>query len=102
MLQELGYTVLEAADGEDAVRVFQENKDRVQLILCDLIMPKKSGRETLEEIKKIKPAIKAIFMSGYTADVIEQKDLMDEGKNFLSKPASMVDLAGKIRAVLES
>jgi PAS domain S-box-containing protein len=102
MLRELGYPVLEAVDGDDALKVFQENRDRVRLILCDLILPKRSGRETLEEIKRTKPDIKAVFTSGYTADIIKQKGLMDEGMSLLAKPVSMIDLARKIRAVLDS
>ena len=96
MLQEFGYRVLEAVDGEDAVRVFRENGDKVQLVLCDLIMPKKSGKETVEEIRKHKPDIKAIFTSGYTAEVIAQKGLLEEGIHFLSKPVSMIDLIRKV------
>ncbi|HEX9020163.1 MAG TPA: response regulator [Nitrospirota bacterium] len=102
MLQESGYTVLESADGEDAVRVFRENRDKVRLLLCDLIMPKKNGRETYQEIKKMQPGAKVIFTSGYTADIIAQKGLLEEGLNFLSKPLSMIDLARKVRDVLDS
>ncbi len=102
MLQEFGYTVLEAADGEEAVRVFRENKDRIKLLLCDLIMPKKSGKETYEEIKIMRPDVKAIFTSGYTSDIIARKGLLEEGINFMSKPVSMIELSGKIREVLDS
>lgn len=102
MLREFGYTVLEAEDGEDAVRVFRENGDAVQLVLCDLIMPKKSGKETLEEIKRTRPDMKVIFTSGYTADIIAQKGMLEEGINFLSKPVSMIDLIRKIREVLHA
>ena len=54
MLEEFGYTVLEAADGIEALAVFQEHRDQVQLVLCDLIMPKMNGRETHAAIEKIK------------------------------------------------
>ncbi len=102
MLREFGYKVLEAVDGEDALRVFRENANKVQLVLCDLIMPKKSGKETLEEIRKTRPDMKAIFTSGYTADIIAQKGMLNDGINFLSKPVSMIDLIRKIREVLHS
>jgi response regulator RpfG family c-di-GMP phosphodiesterase len=65
-------------------------------------MPKKSGKETYEEIKKLKPETKAIFTSGYTSDIIAQKGLLEEGINFMSKPVSMIDLARKVRDVLDS
>ena len=102
MLQELGYTVLEAADGKEALSVFERNKERVHLVLCDLILPKKNGKEAFEDIRKMKPEIKAIFTSGYAADILEEKGLMDEGIHFLSKPVSMMDLSRKIREALGS
>jgi CheY-like chemotaxis protein len=102
MLREFGYSVLEAADGEDAIKVFLDNRDKVRLVLCDLIMPKKSGKETYEEIKKMKPDMKAIFTSGYAPDSIAETGLLEEGINFMSKPVSMIDLIRKIRQVLDS
>jgi CheY-like chemotaxis protein len=102
LLEEYGYTVIEAVNGEDAVRVFQENEDRIQLVLSDLIMPKKNGREAYEEMKKIRPEVKAIFSSGYTADIITQKGLLKEGVDFIAKPLNPADLLKKIRDVLGS
>jgi two-component system, cell cycle sensor histidine kinase and response regulator CckA len=102
MLEEFGYTVVEAVDGEDAIKLFQENKGKIQLVLCDLIMPKINGKETFEQIKKIRPDIKGIFISGYTSDIIAQKGVMEDGVNFISKPLSTSDLFNKIREVLES
>jgi len=102
LLQEYGYTVLEAADGEDAVRVFQEHKDRIQLVISDLIMPKKNGREAYEEMNRIRPGVKAIFTSGYTADIITQKGLLEAGVDFISKPMNLAELLKKIRDVLAS
>ncbi|OGW47486.1 MAG: hypothetical protein A2078_02350 [Nitrospirae bacterium GWC2_57_9] len=102
LLREFGYTVLEAVDGEDAVRVFEENGDRVQLVLCDLVMPKKSGKEAVEEIRKKRPEMKAIFTSGYTAEIIARKGMLEDDINFLSKPVSMIDLIRKVREVLDS
>ncbi len=102
MLKEYGYTVLEAANGEDALRVFQENESAVKLVLCDLILPKKSGKETLGELRKERPGLKAIFTSGYTADIIAEKGLLEKGMAFLSKPVSMIDLVRKVREVLDS
>ncbi len=101
-LEEYGYTVMEATNGTEAVEVFLANQDKIQLLLCDLIMPKKNGREAYEEIKKIRPDIKAIFMSGYTKDLIVKKGIMEEGVNFISKPLTPTELLNKIRMVLES
>ncbi len=102
MLREFGYSVIEAVDGEDAVRTFRKNHDGIHLVLCDLIMPKMNGKETYEELKKIRPDIKALFVSGYTADIILQKGIHDEGINLIAKPLKLSNLLQKIRKVLES
>jgi len=99
-LEEFGYTVIEAVDGDDGVRVFRENQHRIQLILCDLVMPRKNGKEVYEEVKKIRPDIKVIFMSGYTADIIEKHGIIEKGIDFVSKPTGTFELLEKIRDVL--
>lgn len=101
-LQEFGYAVIDAKDGEEAVRKFMENKDMVQILLLDVVMPRKNGKETFEEIKKIKPDIKAIFMSGYTADFINEKGILEKGINFIPKPVSPHELLRKVREALDS
>jgi PAS domain S-box-containing protein len=100
-LEAFGYTVIEAADGEEAVRIFRARKDEIQMVLCDVIMPKKNGKETLDELKKMRPDIKALFMSGYTSDIIMQKGILEEGFHFISKPLNPGDLLKKIRDVLK-
>ncbi len=88
VLENFGYTVIEAMDGEDAVRQFTSHQDMIQLLLLDVIMPRKNGKQASEEIRKIKPEVKVIFTSGYPADVIRQKGVLDETDLFLFKPAS--------------
>lgn len=100
LLEEFGYTVIEAVDGEDAVAVFRAYQDRIQLVLSDLVMPKKNGKEACEEIRKLMPGIKIILMSGYTADIISQKGSLEAGINFISKPLNPSTLLNKIREVL--
>jgi PAS domain S-box-containing protein len=99
-LEHFGYTVLEAVDGEDAVRVFLENKEKIHLLLLDVVMPNKNGKEAYNEIKKMRPDIKAIFISGYTANIIHQKGLLDKELDFILKPVSPADLVRKVREVL--
>ncbi len=101
VLKEFGYEVIEAVDGEDAVNKFMENKDRLQLVIIDVVMPRKSGKDVYEEIKKVSPGIKAIFTSGYTSDIIDAKGTIDKGIDFLSKPVSPDELLRKIRKVLD-
>ena len=101
ILEEFGYKVIEAVDGEDAISKFQRYKDKIHFILLDVIMPKKNGKEAYEEIKKIRPDIDAIFTSGYAADIIRQKGNLAEGVEFILKPATPRVLLGKIREVLD-
>jgi CheY-like chemotaxis protein len=100
LLEDCGYTVLSASDGEDGLRVFRENETRIQLVLTDLIMPKKSGRDAFEEMNRIRPGIKAVFMSGYSTDIIEEKGLLDRGMTFLPKPLNPTELLEVIRMEL--
>jgi PAS domain S-box-containing protein len=102
MLEEFGYTVIEAVDGEDAIEKFRANRDRIQLIILDVIMPKKNGREVFEEVKKIKPGTKVLFTSGYPANIIQKKGILEAGINFIVKPHPPQELLRKIRAVLNS
>ncbi len=102
LLEEFGYTVIEAINGVEAVEKFIENKDSIELLLLDVIMPKKNGKKVLDEIMEIKPEIKAIFTSGYPKDIINKKGILDEGLNFISKPISPHDLLIKVRDVLDN
>jgi PAS domain S-box-containing protein len=102
VFEQFGYTVIEARDGEDAVKKFLENKDKVHLVVLDVLMPKKNGKEAYEVIRKIRPDVKVIFTSGYTADILHKKGILEEGINFLSKPISTNDLIRKVREVLDT
>ncbi len=102
VLEESGYTVIEAEDGEEALNKFTNNEDNVRLLFLDVMMPKKSGKEVYEEIRKTHPAMKVLFMSGYTANVIHKKGLLDKDLHFISKPASPVELLRMVRKVLDA
>jgi Na+/proline symporter/signal transduction histidine kinase/CheY-like chemotaxis protein len=101
VLEAYGYKVIEAADGEDAVNQFFIHKDEIRLLLLDVIMPKKNGREVYEKVKQMKPDIRVLFTSGYTADTIHRTGVLEEGLNFVAKPLSPNELLKKIREVLE-
>ncbi len=102
LLEEFGYTVLEAADGLEALAVFAEHRDQVRLLLCDLIMPKKNGNETRAGIVKLKPGIKTLFMSGYTSDIIARKGILDPEIHLLLKPLHPSELLEKVREILDT
>jgi two-component system cell cycle sensor histidine kinase/response regulator CckA len=101
VLKEYGYQVIDAADGEKGVETFKNHHDEVDLLLLDLIMPRKNGRETLDAIRAFKPDVKALFMSGYAANIISCKGIDTEGLVLLSKPFSPFALLAKVREVLE-
>jgi two-component system, cell cycle sensor histidine kinase and response regulator CckA len=101
ILREFGYKVIEAVDGEDMVTKFKRHKNQIQLLILDMIMPKKNGKEAYEEIRKIKPEMQAIFVSGYTADIIHKKGIVEEGLEFILKPVSPILLMKKIREKLD-
>jgi PAS domain S-box-containing protein len=101
VLQEFGYTVIEAADGEEALQKFREHGDRINLFILDVIMPKKNGREVFEEARRSNPNVKAIFTSGYPADLIQKEGVLEKGLHFLSKPSSPEALVRKVREVLD-
>lgn len=100
-LEGRGYTVIEAVDGIDAIKKFNENKDRIQLLLLDVIMPVKNGKEAYKAIQATTPDIKTIFMSGYSKDIIQDEDIIKEELTFITKPVLPMELLRKIREVLD-
>ncbi len=101
VLEDSGYAIIPAVDGEEAVRKFMENRDRIDMLILDIIMPKKNGKEAYQEIKQMNPGIKALFTSGYTAQVIHQKGILETGLDFILKPISPAHLLDKVRTVLD-
>ncbi|MBI5643759.1 MAG: PAS domain S-box protein [Deltaproteobacteria bacterium] len=101
LLEEFGYRVIEAVDGEDAVLKYAQNRAEIDLLILDVIMPRKNGKEAYGEIIKINPRVKAMFLSGYTEDIINKKGILEEGLNFYIKPISASGLLRKIREVLD-
>jgi two-component system NtrC family sensor kinase len=99
-LASYGYTVLTAGDGEEGVRIFRENAGTVDLVVMDMIMPKKNGLEALREIRTVSPEVRAIFLSGYTANILESKGVDEEGELLLMKPVDPRILLTAIRNLL--
>jgi PAS domain S-box-containing protein len=97
----LGYSVLVARDGEEAVDVFRRNTDRIDLAILDVVMPRKGGKEAYEEMHKVRTDLKVIFVSGYTANVVDESFVLVAGIPFLSKPFGPGVLARKVREVLD-
>jgi PAS domain S-box-containing protein len=101
VLTDFGYTIIEAVNGADAVSKFTAHNETVDLLLLDLIMPKMNGKEALDEIRQIRPGIKAIFSSGYAPETIQQKASLADGVHLIAKPASPTELLKKVRQVLD-
>ncbi len=102
VLEQFGYTVIEAEDGEDAVNKFMEHRDLIKLLLFDVIMPKKNGREAYAKIKIFSPDMKVLFLSGYTAETMQRKGLLEPGLNFIMKPVPVNELLRKVRSILDN
>jgi DNA-binding response OmpR family regulator len=102
ILEDFGYSVLLAHDGEEAVRLFVNHQDSIRLAILDMIMPRKNGKEAYEEIRKVRPGVKVIFASGYTADKVYSEGMLEEGLELIQKPVTPSDLLKKVRAVLDS
>jgi CheY-like chemotaxis protein len=100
VLEDFGYNVIIAFDGEEAVKKYVENEGKIQLLLFDLIMPKKTGKEAYDEIKNITPDIKVIFLTGYAPDIIRQKGILSDSIPIVYKPISPIDLLKEVRSVL--
>lgn len=100
LLSAAGYTVVEAANGDDAIERYREHRDTVGLLILDVVMPGKNGKEAYEEIRRINPSIRALFMSGYTGDVVLGKGIQGTVVDYIAKPVLANELLKKIREVL--
>lgn len=102
MIKSLGYTVMKATGGKEAIEIYLEKKDRIDLVILDMIMPQMGGREVFLALKKINPVIKTILSSGYTLNG-QAREIMDMGvSSFIQKPYAVEDMAVKIREVLDN
>lgn len=99
ILGQLGYTVLEASDGYEALKLVEQSRTEIRLLLTDVIMPLMNGHELAVRLKAILPGTKVLFMSGYTDDVLAFHGIAPE-TDFIQKPFSSADLAEKLEKVL--
>jgi PAS domain S-box-containing protein len=100
LLELEGYSVREAVDGEDGVRRFRQWQDAIQLVILDVVMPKKNGRAVYEEILKLRPGAKALFISGYTDEILTGKAALPADFTLISKPIRIHKLLEAMREVL--
>ncbi len=100
-LTEKGYTVLTARTPGEAIALAGSHPGEIHLLLTDVVLPEMNGRELQERLRPLRPAMKTVFMSGYTANVIAHRGVLDEGIDFLQKPFSVKALTGKVREALD-
>jgi len=102
VLKRYGYSVILAEDGVEAVAAFESKWQEIDLALLDVIMPKMNGKEVCEKLRQRVPRLKVLFLSGYTADLIQDKGIRVEGIDIIAKPAKPLELARKIREMLDA
>jgi two-component system cell cycle sensor histidine kinase/response regulator CckA len=100
MLENLGYTVLEAKGGREAIEVYNENKDEVDMVILDMIMPEMGGGEAYDRIKEINSSVKVLLSSGYSIDGQASEILKRGCDGFIQKPFSVKELSGRISEIL--
>ncbi|KAF0157405.1 MAG: PAS/PAC sensor hybrid histidine kinase [Syntrophaceae bacterium] len=97
----MGYRVLAAQSPRQALAMAEGFAGEIHLLLTDVVMPEMNGRELRERLRPLRPAMRCLFMSGYTANVIVHRGVLDEEVSFLPKPFSSLELARKVRETLD-
>ena len=101
MLEKLGFTVLTATNGQEALEIFKANKDRIDLVVLDMIMPGMGAGDTYDELRVLDPEIKVLLSSGYGVDEQTNEVLQRGCKGFIQKPFNMQVLLQKIEEVMQ-
>lgn len=101
VLEGNGYSVLEAAEGLTAIELVRRHEGPIHLLVTDVVMPHMSGRTVADEVMSLRPTVKVLYLSGYTANAIMLRGVLDPETPFLQKPFTLVTLASKVREVLD-
>lgn len=102
MLEKYSYDVIATRDGREAIKKIKENKDKIELAVLDVIMPRKTGKQVYDEIKKVAPNIQTLFVSGYTSDILHRRGVHESGFNFITKPIIQSEFLKKVRELLDN
>jgi CheY-like chemotaxis protein len=100
ILESLGYRVLAASNPAEAERQVRDHQDRIDLLITDVVMPEMNGRDLTRRLQGLRPDLKVLYMSGYTANVIAHCDVLDTGVHFIQKPFRRDELAETVCEVL--
>ncbi len=101
ILQRHGYEIVTAKSPTEALEIAKNHPQPIHLLITDVIMPEMNGKDLRDKVSELKPELKSIFMSGYTANVIAHHGVLDEGIEFLKKPFSVQALLERVRDVLD-
>lgn len=101
VLEDGGYRVIEAINGQDAINEFRKNRDRIDLLFLDVVMPKKDGRQVYDEIGATAAKLRVIFVSGYSGEILQRRGIPDGGFHFIAKPLSPMAILHTVREVLD-
>jgi len=101
-LESLGYQVITAINGHDALDKLDQAEQKIDLAITDVIMPAMGGKELADQLNIVAPDLKLLFTSGYTGNHIVHSGVLEEGVNFIQKPYSIKDFAKKIRQILDN
>jgi CheY-like chemotaxis protein len=101
VLRGLGYRVLVAESGDEALGVVNRHAEKIDLLLTDVVMPGMSGRQLAGRLTALLPELRVLFMSGYTANAIDDHGVLEPGRSYLGKPFDAGQLARKVREVLD-
>ncbi len=101
ILEKLGYNVLIAADGREALRIYRDRQHQIDLVLTDAVMPKMDGLDLFEALRKINPAVKVILMSAYDIQGVKENPRTEKAEGFLQKPAGILDLRQMLQRAFE-
>jgi PAS domain S-box-containing protein len=102
LLEWHGYTVLEARNGADALRIYEANENGIDLVLTDVVMPEMGGHELVERLRARRPNLRVLFMSGYTERTLTRNGSMPPGTGFVEKPFTVETLMRRLREVLDA
>jgi len=100
-LSRYGYRVIEAKDSEEAIELFEEYCGEIRLLLTDVILPRTSGINLMKTLKKTRPDLKILFMSGYTEESLTAREADIEELDFIQKPFSLIELVRRIRGLFD-
>ncbi len=102
ILERCGYTVITATNGKEALNIYRKERDRISLVVLDLIMPEMGGEQCLEEFHKIDPNLSILVTSGYPLNDAAKESIESTARGFVGKPYNMKEILGAIRDILDS